>query len=254
MALAEHPAGTIRSSVIETRAALVRLLRDATLEAITEKLQEVEGGAWDGVSVVTRKDVDEVLATVFGQEIPPPSERTAEVVTPGYVIVSAICPKCDIPQTIAVSLSPQLIVDDDGAELKVKASTKGASHVCGQLPLPATEQMTLDEALTIEDLRLGILRAVADVNAAWSVETDDGPPPTLDAIAARLGTEGESDRADLEDTLYGYAGGEAPLVELVSAKGRPPHYILTEAGIALIAAAEQEQATDDAAGDEDDDA
>ncbi len=96
-------------------------------------------GDWDGVPVVTRKRLDEAVDAVFGLPVPAPDERRAEVSTPAMVWVSAVCPRCAIPQVILMTVHPELLVDDDGSELRVKAKAKGVSHTCGQLPLPVAE-------------------------------------------------------------------------------------------------------------------
>lgn len=106
------------------RQAVVDLLRKR-LEA---RLQDVEGGPWDGVRVVTAKDLAEALA----EELPPASLFAAEVRTPGWVTVAAVCPRCAIPSDVSVYISAQLISEIGGNEIKLKAKSKGRSHVCGQ--------------------------------------------------------------------------------------------------------------------------
>ena len=93
---------------------------------------------------------------------------------------------------------------------------------------------------------LRILRAVADVSDAYADRADGetGPPPTVDAIAAHLLLANDSDRGDLEESLYAYSQLETPLVDVVSAKGEPTHYVLTDAGIAMVAAADAEPLVD----------
>ena len=106
------------------REAVVAVLR----RRLEGRLQDVEGGPWDGVRVVTAKDLGEALA----EELPPASLFVAEVRTPGWVTVSAVCPRCAIPTDVSVSITSQLVSEIGGSEIKLKAKSKGRSHVCGQ--------------------------------------------------------------------------------------------------------------------------
>jgi hypothetical protein len=230
--------------------------REALRRAIVEDLvaraeieaQTIEGGPLDGILVVSMGTLKNVGSAALAVTLPPPSEQYAEVQTPARVLVAAICPECSLPVGVSVTLTTQLLVETDGREIKVKASTKGLPHVCGQMALPEDgDQITMEQ--TIEDLRLRILDAVNDVGARWSDPVEPGSPPTLDAIATFLGIESESDRQDLEESLYAYAGpqgeGEVagePFVEIVTGKGHPPHYVLTAHGLALVGAAAEERA------------
>lgn len=236
--VAAEEVSLIRASVIKTRAQLMFLTRDALEEQVKGRTQQVEGGAWDGVPVLTVKDWGEIVDAVFTPRLPPPDTMTAEVESPAYIAVSTHCPTCGIAQLIGVNLRAELVTDDDGSELKVKAKAKGAAHVCGQLPLAdavAEGQVAIDE--TIENLRVKILGAVADASDAWGNEVDPGPPPSLDIIARLLELPTENERADLEDSLYHLAGLETPLVEIVTYDKKtktPTHYILTDAGIGVL--------------------
>ncbi len=135
-----------------------RELRDAYLEAlralVEDATREVPSGEWEGVPVLTRKDLDEAIAAVFGVPVPAPDETWAEVRTPATVIVSAICPKCSVPTAISVHMHPELVVDDTGAEIRVKGKSKARAHVCGQLPLPETAPAEADgqQAFDLDDL------------------------------------------------------------------------------------------------------
>lgn len=95
--------------------------------------------ALTGLRVVVRKDVDEAITAIFSQLVPMPIETTAEVHTPATIIVSAICPRCSLAQPIAMTINPELLIDDSGSELRIKAKAKGRTHICGQMPLPVHE-------------------------------------------------------------------------------------------------------------------
>lgn len=113
---------------VAPREALRRKYRDE-LDSLA---QDVPGGKLDGVRVVRLDDVEKVLTA----PLPPLSLHGAEVTTPGRVDVTAICPQCDEKAEIAVAISTELRVEDDGATLRVKGKSKAASHVCGQESLP----------------------------------------------------------------------------------------------------------------------
>lgn len=223
-------------------------LRHAVLRDLLSRADiastEIEGGPLDGIKVVSIGMLRDLVVEHLQVDLPPPSEKFAEVVTPAKVSVAAICPDCHLPAGIIVNLTPQLTVTNEGAELAVKAKSKARVHVCGQQSLPLEDeagQATLDDAIEhIDDLRLRILRAVADVSDAWGTANDTSsgnPRPTVDAIAQHLGLATESERADLEESLHAYSQLEPPLVDVVTVKGQPAHYVLTEAGIALVAEA-----------------
>lgn len=106
------------------RQAVVDLLR----RRLEGRLQDVEGGPWDGVRVVTAKDIAEALE----EPLPPASLFAAEVRTPGWVTVAAVCPRCAIPTDVSVYITAQLISEVGADEIKLKAKSKARSHVCGQ--------------------------------------------------------------------------------------------------------------------------
>lgn len=228
-------------------------VRRAALEDIIARCElastSIEGGELDGVKVVSMGTLrDQVTGSLLVQ-LPPPSERHAEVSTPATVTVSAFCPECKLPVKIVVILTPELVVDASGAEIKIKAKAKKSPHQHNQLSIDSTEadgQVGMDE-LVIDDLRLRILRAVFDVCEAHVDADPPGPPSTLDAIAQNLELATESDRADLEESLHAYSQLEEPLVEILSAKGSPVEYVLTEAGDALVDEAEEDDAVVDVA-------
>lgn len=229
-------------------------LRRAVLEDILTRCQDtavvMEGGPLDGLAVVSIGKLRDQVAQALEVELPPASERHAEVSTPASVFAAAMCPECGLPVEITVNLSPRLIVTDDGATISVKAKSKARDHIHGQLSLSEADgQVAID--VTIDDLRLRILRAVYDVGAARLDKANPGPPPTLDVIAQRLEFAMESERGDLEDSLYHYAELPEPLVTILSVKGSPPEYVLTEAGETLVLGAEADAQT---SGDDQDDA
>lgn len=204
--------------------------QDAAILAGTRAMPELK--------VLTRKDVLEAVAAVFDQPLPPPPNDHAEVATikgKATVTVAAECPECGIAHPILLQIGPELLVDNDGKELRIKAKAKGRPHTCGQLPLEegTTEQMTVDDTLA-EQLRIGILSAVS------LAEDEDPAVPTVDAIAKLMDPplESESDRGDLAETLDRMALDPDPLVEVRQDKGGPRTYWLTPAGDELLEQAE----------------
>jgi hypothetical protein len=231
---------------LTTREALRLAVVDDIIGRAQAAAVAVEGdGPLAGVEVVSLGRLREIAQDHLGVKLPPPLDTHAEVSTPATITVSAICPECDLPTKIVGKINPELKVTDDGAELGVKWKAKAVDHNHNQLPLEEVgDQVTVDEELaSIDDLRLRILRAVADVSDRHADEHDPGPPSSLDAVAAELERVSESERSDLEDALYGYR--EQGFVEIVSTKGVPPTYVLTEAGLALVAAADEEADVDD---------
>jgi hypothetical protein len=95
---------------------------------------------WQNVPVITVADFEAAFATTFGERLPAPSERTAEAATPALVIISAVCPRCQMPARIPLAVDVELHQDRDGETLHLKAKSKEAIHVCGQMPLPEGEE------------------------------------------------------------------------------------------------------------------
>lgn len=130
----------------------------AVAVAVTGELSaaEVVSEAIGNVPVLTRRDVDEAIAAVWSQAIPMPEETSAEVHTPASIVVWAVCPRCSLAQPIVVTIKPELLVSDEGSELRVKAKAKGRTHICGQLPLPVVadgqESLGLDEGEPAPDV------------------------------------------------------------------------------------------------------
>lgn len=224
------------ADTLTTRDALRRAICDDIVGRADIEATTIEGGPLDGIQVISLGKLRDVVVQHLQVELPPPTDKYAEVSTPATIATSTICPECRQPTEIVVKLHPRLTVEGNSTELAVKAKSKSVPHMHGQLPLGVPEgQETLEDAVgAIDDLRLRILRAVADVSDAWGGATDPGEPPTLDAIARKLELASESDRGDLEESLYAYAQLDVPLVEIDSGKGKPTQYVLTEAGIALV--------------------
>lgn len=223
-------------------------LRRATLEDIVARCElaatSIEGGELDGIKVVSMGVLRDEMTGSLLVKLAPPSNRFAEVSTPATITVSAICPECDLPVTLTVKLTPLLTVDDDGAEISIKAKAAKMAHQHGQLSLDgaaAGDQLAFDDVV-IDDLRLRILRAIDELQAELETAAEAGQVLrlTIDAIAIRLEYATESDRSDLEDSLYRYSQLEAPLVEVVSVTGEPVTYQLTQAGADLVSEAEED--------------
>ena len=230
------------TDTLTTREALRRAVLDDIIARCELAAQTIEGGPLDGISVVSMGVLRDQVTGSLMVELPTPSARYAEVITPATIAVSAVCPECDLPVSLTVKLTPQLTVDDDGAEIAIKAKASKVPHNHGQLTLPTEDgQLGLDDVV-VDDLRLRILRAIYDVGAERVDEVEEpGPPPTLDAIAIRLELATESDRSDLEESLYAYSQLDEPLVSVLTAAGAPVEYVLTEAGEALVMAADEDE-------------
>lgn len=213
-------------------------LRKATLEDLVTRgeiaAQTIEGGPLDGVKVLSLGTLRNLVTEALTVRLPPPSDKFAEVSTPAKITTSAMCPECNLPTTIVVDLTPQLTVDDDGAEITVKSKVAKKPHVHNQLPLPENDVDQATVVGAIEDHRLRILAAVYDLEVAHDQPDDPGPAPTLDNIARALEIAFETDRGDLEDSLYGYSQLDPALVEVRSIVGEPVTYHLTEAGTELV--------------------
>ena len=99
---------------------------------------------------------------------------TPPVRTPAVVLVDAGCPSCEERQPILLTVTAELLVSDDGAELRLKGKSKGVTHVCGQLPL----NVTPSEAEGQTSFGEAVLDAMADQVRAgamgpdWTVSED----------------------------------------------------------------------------------
>ena len=176
---------------VETMKAYRDTLRRRVDQATHAALEPVPGGEWDGMEVLRRKVLEEIIHD-FAAADPEPLPTSAEVRTPGRVFVEAICPICAIPARVLVEIHAELVVDEDGRTIKAKASSKSSSHVCGQLPLEPGEdadQMSLSEL-------------VGPTEPTAIVRTDVPRPEdaTLDLPADdRCGAETEIPSSDPED-------------------------------------------------------
>ena len=171
--------------VIASRRGVRDAYRDAVLDAARARLEDVPGGEWDGVPALTEPKLLDLVADVFDRDPPLPSENHAEVRTPAVITVAAICPQCDLPTTVLASVSAQLVVDLDGAEVTVKTKSKARSHICYQaeLPLGGTDvdglaQMTVPfgevvDAAELLDL-LSLVKSVFDDDAIPELEEIEG--------------------------------------------------------------------------------
>jgi hypothetical protein len=170
MAISDNP--TTRESL--RRAVLGDLVDRCTAAAVS-----IEGGALDGIEVVSLGTLRAQVTNALEDDLPPPSERRAEVTTPAIVLVSAICPECRLPVEIIVALTPQLTADNDGAEIAVKAKSKSRVHVCGQLALA----LVGDQAdFGLEDIT-GAVPDVATLYDALTLVITDRADLTVEAIA-----------------------------------------------------------------------
>jgi len=157
--------------------------RQAAVDIVRERLDRVlqpvdEDEVWHGVNVVTRKDLNEVLAL----DLPPASIFAASVRTPAFVYVDAICPVCGIAGEITVELGVKLIAVQSSRKLQLTAKASPLPHQCGQMRIRdvtptypvANGQLTMDQ--------------VADVlqdEEAVDVDSDDGTSSQDDDVDLR---------------------------------------------------------------------
>jgi hypothetical protein len=136
------------------------------------------------VPVVTIAHLRDSLRDLFREELPPPSERSAEIRTPGMLTVWAKCPNCGIHMVIPLQVTPQLVLDDGVGELKLKAKSKGRIHACGQL--------------TIENPD-GQMAFAPDADGEGSETEDVSEPAGDDGVMPQSVTpEGDSDVAPVD--------------------------------------------------------
>ena len=210
-------------SVVTSREALRDTYRDELRRELSERKIDVVGGEMDGVPVLTVPALDEALAAVFDQPVPPAGERNAEVETPATVLVHAFCPRCGISNPVLVTLSPILEVEPGVAHLKVKAKMKPRTHVCGQEPLPvgsnvAEGQFSFDDLVGATSQSLVVVRDAEppedltegddDCGAEAATELVEGEGPTdsgmLELVCART-LDHEGDHFDRnEDVAWHY--------------------------------------------------
>jgi hypothetical protein len=133
---------------VTPREAVRTLLRDRLRELTDAAVQRVDLSVstdidtpndeplWQNVPVVTVKDLEAAIHATFGEALPAPSERTAEVATPATIFVAAECPRCHLPGRIPLTVSVELHQDDSSETLHLKGKSKAAIHFCGQMALP----------------------------------------------------------------------------------------------------------------------
>lgn len=109
--------------------------REELLGRLRKRTQRIEGGPWDGVPMVTEKDIDEA----FTEPLEPTSETAAEVRTPARVVVDAVCPRCSISTAIAMQIEPKVVQDPSGTEIQLVVRKKARGHQCFQEVLPVGE-------------------------------------------------------------------------------------------------------------------
>src|SRR5450830_1576444 len=134
MAIADHvsPREAVRAALRERFSDLIngatqRVDVDAPLDPDAPGELGADGEPaklWSGVPVITLKDFEAAFETTFGEKLPPPSEHTAEAATPALVIISAVCPRCQMPARIPLSVDVELHQDRDGETLHLKAKSK----------------------------------------------------------------------------------------------------------------------------------
>jgi hypothetical protein len=184
---------------------------------------------WQNVPVITVKDLEEALRITFGEALPAPSEKTAEVATPATVFVAAECPRCHIAGRIPLAVTVELHQDSDGETLHLKPKSREALHTCGQLTLPQdadeAEQLPWDvaditgPAPTAREV-LELVRAVIDevpiesqptfdTIEAWNDPTRREVAAWAQAMAADLAGQHDEDEIEVPP-LPVVLGGTAP--------------------------------------------
>lgn len=224
------------------RATLVDLVTRAEIVAVP-----IEGGPMDGVLVVSMGTLRALQIEALRVDLPPASDKYAEVTTPATIAVDAICPECLEVVDVPVKLFPRLVVEGNTTEISVKAKSKPVIHMHGQQRLPEAPAGQITVEGTIEDLRAKVLGAVFDLNLEHEAQIDPGPLVSLDLVAQRLEVATDNDRGDLEESLYRWAqdGPDVPLVVINHAVDEPVTYDLTLAGVALVNAAREPIDEDD---------
>jgi hypothetical protein len=121
--------------ITNTREALRRDLVDGLRAKAAEKMTEIESGPLEGIEVISAGHLSDALDELLAEPLRPPSEQSAEVVTPAVALVWAMCPRCHLPATISLQIEPELRVDAQGSEIRLRAKAKAKTHVCGQTVL-----------------------------------------------------------------------------------------------------------------------
>ena len=160
------------SARVESLAAYRTMLLDRIVDELEARVDIVDPG-WDGSRAISQKGFVDAMAAARALPLPEVSDRFAEVVTPARIHVRALCPRCHFPTSVSVELTPELVVDDDGAEIKVKSKTKAIPHVCGQTSLDADPEDD-DGPLPVVD---GPPPVVSELEAVpdgfWATDDDD---------------------------------------------------------------------------------
>ncbi len=172
------------ATVANTRAAQRSGLIEELRAALMARSVAIEGGALDGVEVVSEGHIREALDEVLAGELPPLDDRTAEVRTPSTVLVDTECPRCHIAQEIDVELGAVLTTDSKSSSLKLRAKATARIHVCGQMRMVGETDVVdgQEEAFELEDITGG--EGDADVVATegtFSVEICPNPKCLLPA-------------------------------------------------------------------------
>jgi hypothetical protein len=162
MAIADHisPREAVRANLREhfrelSDAAIERIDVDAPLDPEAPGELDADGEPaklWQNVPVLTVKSLETILRAVFEGPLPPPSERTAEASTPALVIISAVCPRCQMPARIPLGVDVELHQDRDGETLHLKAKSKEAIHTCGQMQLPESGEEMEQTSFDLDDI------------------------------------------------------------------------------------------------------
>lgn len=151
----------------------------------------IEGGALDGVEVVSKGTLVEAIERIKYSKLPPIDVTSAEVKTPAEVYVDAVCPRCRLTGRILANISSELLVTTTHSELRLKAKAKAHTHICGQLAL-ATDDGNGQTEFGLEDI-------VGPDDALTDEERDDvGIPP--DGISATSDVEEGPDALPGPDT------------------------------------------------------
>jgi hypothetical protein len=136
----------------ETRREFRDDMLDYLGERLAEEAQTIESGSLEGLRIVSAAQWRAVLNEARNAPLPPVSNHSAEVVTGATVLVWAKCPRCHIAGPIALTIDPELRVDDASAELRLRAKAKPRTHVCGQLTIPVGPAAEGQESFELEDI------------------------------------------------------------------------------------------------------
>lgn len=182
---------TDQTTIINTR----KGWRLATLEQVRDEasslFQPIEGGALDGIEVISRGHLADAIERVKTSPLPAIDETSAEVKTPADVYIDAICPECNLPTKILVQVSTVLeTTREAGSVIKVKAKAKAKTHVHNQLSLEKADDsqqsfdlgdiVSEDDALTDEERAAGAGEDedanVVEFPTAREVDLGEGAP------------------------------------------------------------------------------